>query len=189
MYHTYVLLGIPHATTEKAMYAGYVLPKGTIILPNLVSLNRDEDRYNNAEVFEPRRFLGDPLDASSSALQADYMRRDHFHYGFGRRLCQGIFMAESSLFISISRILWAFDVKQLPGQTLNMSEKICTDYSLHDEDTILLTICMQMGLPPSQNHFRSLSHAETALPSPLFGESLKWRVQIFLISKMFTLKL
>jgi cytochrome P450 len=94
-------------------------------MPNLVSPNRYPDRYNDANTFEPTRFFDDNIDAYTSALSAHYMQRDHFHYGIGRRLCQGIHLAEDSLFIEASRILWAFDIKQLPGYPLRMADKIC----------------------------------------------------------------
>lgn len=94
-------------------------------MPNLVTLNRDKDRYSDADSFDPSRFLNDDNDAYTSALSASHMQRDHFHYGFGRRLCQGIHFAEDSLFIAIARILWAFDIKPLPGHPLSMADKIC----------------------------------------------------------------
>ena len=84
----------------------------------------DPDRYPNPELFEPRRHLTDDLDASASALHPDWKKRDHFHYGFGRRLCQGIFVAESSLYITIARVLWAFNIQRQPGCPLDMGNKI-----------------------------------------------------------------
>lgn len=87
-------------------------------------MSRDAERYPNPDVFEPLRFHADTLDASASALQPDHMKRDHFHYGFGRRLCQGIFVAEASLYIVISRVLWGFDIKAKPGHVLDMDAKI-----------------------------------------------------------------
>ncbi|KAK4203561.1 cytochrome P450 [Triangularia verruculosa] len=117
-------LGVPHATTENITYRNWHIPKGTIIFPNLTTLSENPDRYLEPEKFEPRRHIADNLDASASALNPDWTQRDHFHYGFGRRLCQGIFVAESSLYISIARILWAFDIQQVPGCSLDMSSKI-----------------------------------------------------------------
>ena len=38
--------------------------------------------------------------------------RDHFGFGAGRRLCSGMDLVDSSLFLSMSRILWAFDVSK-----------------------------------------------------------------------------
>jgi cytochrome P450 len=118
-------LGIPHATSKPDVYEGRTIPGGTIVFPNLTALSRDSNRYEDPDQFEPERFLGDELDASSSALHPDYMKRDHFHYGFGRRLCQGIFVAEASLYIVVSRVLWAYDIAPKPGAApLEMDAKM-----------------------------------------------------------------
>lgn len=107
------------------VYEGRTIPEGTIIFPNLTALSRDSVRYEKADEFLPERFLGDDLDASASALHPDHKKRDHFHYGFGRRLCQGIFVAEASLFIVVSRTLWGFDIKPLEGEPpLDMDAKL-----------------------------------------------------------------
>ena len=120
-------------------------------MPNLVTLNRDEDRYSDADTFDPARFLSDKNDAYTSALSASPMQRDHFHYGFGRRLCQGIHFAEDSLFITIARILWAFDIKQLPGHPLSMADKICelfTSTRKLSSCTKLLTLFLSLYICP-----------------------------------------
>lgn len=118
-------LGIPHATSKADVYEGVTVPQDTIIFPNLTALSRDSDRYEEPDQFLPERFLEDHLDASASALHPDYRKRDHFHYGFGRRLCQGIFVAEASLFIVVSRTLWGFDISPLEGEApLDMAAKI-----------------------------------------------------------------
>jgi Cytochrome P450 len=36
--------------------------------------------------------------------------RDHLTYGGGRRICAGIHVAERSLFLVLSRLLWGFDL-------------------------------------------------------------------------------
>ncbi|KAJ5088543.1 cytochrome P450 [Penicillium angulare] len=117
-------LGVPHATTDSDDYEGRHIPKDTIVFPNLTNLSRDSDRYEQADYFLPERFLGDDLDASSSALHPDWRVRDHFHYGFGRRLCQGIFVAEASLYIVVSRLLWGFNITPIEGEELDMDSKI-----------------------------------------------------------------
>lgn len=118
-------LGIPHATTKTDVYEGVTIPEGTIIFPNLTALSRDPEHYETPDEFFPDRFLDDDLDASASASHPDHRKRDHFHYGFGRRLCQGIVVAEASLFIVVSRTLWGFDIKPLQGdRPLDMKDKI-----------------------------------------------------------------
>lgn len=118
-------IGIPHAATESFSHKGRLIQKGTILFPNLVTLNRDPARYTDPDKFDPLRFINDPNDAQACAVHADWKKRDHFHYGFGRRICQGVHMGEMSLFISISRILWAFDIRKNKHCELDMFEKIC----------------------------------------------------------------
>lgn len=98
---------------------------GTIIFPNLTALSRDPAVHTSPDAFQPERFLQDGLHANASASQPDFRKRDHFQYGFGRRLCQGIFVAEASLYMVIARVLWAFDIMEKPGSPpLDLGDKI-----------------------------------------------------------------
>jgi hypothetical protein len=46
---------------------------------------------------------------------ADPFERDHFSYGAGRRGCPGVHVAERSLFINVSRVLWGFNLDKKVG--------------------------------------------------------------------------
>ncbi|KAL8918842.1 MAG: hypothetical protein Q9208_007099 [Pyrenodesmia sp. 3 TL-2023] len=116
-------LGVPHATTKDDCYRGRFIPQGAGVIPNLTALHHDEELYPSPDVFQPDRFKEHHFDSASAAIQPDYISRDHFNYGFGRRLCPGIHVAEQSLYIVISRILWAFDIQKKPGYDLDMSAK------------------------------------------------------------------
>jgi len=48
--------------------------------------------------------------AAEAAAQKDPAKRDHFAYGVGRRICPGIHVAENSLFLLVSRVLWGFNI-------------------------------------------------------------------------------
>lgn len=41
-------------------------------------------------------------------MNPDISQRDHFVFGAGRRICPGMNIADRSLFLAISRLLWAF---------------------------------------------------------------------------------
>lgn len=58
------------------------------------------------------RFWGDTLNSADSAINPDVSKRDHFVFGAGRRRCLGMHIADRSLFLGISRLLWAFDFKR-----------------------------------------------------------------------------
>lgn len=102
-------LGIPHASTEDDQYLGYKIPKGAIIIPNAWAIQMDEKRHPEPRRFEPARYLGDNTTAHESAILPDPRQRDHFTFGAGRRLCLGIDVADTSMFLAIARMLWAFD--------------------------------------------------------------------------------
>jgi cytochrome P450 len=44
----------------------------------------------------------------------DCAQRDHFTFGAGRRICPGIHIADRSLFVAVSRLLWGFKIE--PGR-------------------------------------------------------------------------
>lgn len=50
------------------------------------------------------------------------MQRDHWVFGIGRRVCPGIMVAERELFLVISRMLWAFDMGEIPGEPVDLKE-------------------------------------------------------------------
>ena len=68
----------------------------------------DPERSPNPRVFNPDRFKDDHTTLYQSAI-GDTKKRDNFVFGAGRRLCQGIHIAERSLFLGVSRLLWAFN--------------------------------------------------------------------------------
>ena len=115
-------LGIPHSTTKEVNYAGYVIPKGTTLLPNVPSMMRSPERYADPDKFEPERFLGDDLDSAASARSADWEKRDHIHFGWGRRLCPGIHVADICIFTAVSRILWGFTIRPRHGVPVVMDD-------------------------------------------------------------------
>lgn len=102
------ILGVPHATIQDDEYMGYRIPKGASVMLNVWGINMDEKRHKNPRAFDPSRYLGNDSTLFESATSGDASKRDHFVFGAGRRLCQGMHVAERSLFLAISRLLWAF---------------------------------------------------------------------------------
>ncbi|KAJ9649238.1 hypothetical protein H2201_004246 [Coniosporium apollinis] len=106
---TTILGAVPHAVTKDDEYMGYHIPAGAGVLNNVWAINMDPKRYPDPRRFDPDRYANDFLNASDAASNPDASKRDHFTFGAGRRICPGIHVAERSLFLGISRMLWAFN--------------------------------------------------------------------------------
>ncbi|KAI0121272.1 cytochrome P450 [Xylariales sp. AK1849] len=104
--------GMFHATSAEDWYAGYFIPKGTIVVLNWWAIHRDPRLFEDPDKFNPARYLDKPFPAAEYINVADPCDRDHFTYGAGRRVCPGVHVAERSLFINIVRVLWGFHISK-----------------------------------------------------------------------------
>jgi hypothetical protein len=76
------------------------------------AINYDPERWESPHEFRPERYLGWDLSAAAYINSADPYQRDHTSYGAGRRVCPGVHVAEKSLYLNISRILWGFNISK-----------------------------------------------------------------------------
>lgn len=106
---TVPLGGVPHAVIKDDEYMGYRIPKGAGVISNVYAIHMDPARYPEPRRFNPNRYKDDFLNLADSTTNPDASKRDQFTFGAGRRVCQGMHVAERSLFLGISRLLWAFD--------------------------------------------------------------------------------
>jgi cytochrome P450 len=101
-----VPLGMDHAATEDDWYEGVFIPKGTICTPNIWNCNHDRTIFGeDAHEFRPERHLDEHDDLLSGTMET--VRAGHTSFGFGRRICIGMHLANNTLFISTARMLWA----------------------------------------------------------------------------------
>ncbi|KAF8989895.1 cytochrome P450 [Cyathus striatus] len=92
---------VPHSTIADDEYNGYTIPKGSTVYGNIYAITKDPELFPDPEEFKPERFL----DTTNHRLN-----NFDLPFGFGRRICPGIHVANHTLFIAIARILWAFDI-------------------------------------------------------------------------------
>ncbi|TFK56140.1 cytochrome P450 [Heliocybe sulcata] len=93
-------LGVPHRVTEDDVHEGYYIPKGSVVITNIWQILHDPRTYSDALEFNPSRFLG---------AQPEQDPRS-FCFGFGRRVCPGMKLADASIFISCAMSLAVFDI-------------------------------------------------------------------------------
>ena len=116
---TTLLGAVPHAVNKDDDYMGYFIPKGAGVLNNVWAIHMDPKRHPEPRRFEPERYIHDTQSLYDSAANADGTKRDMFTFGAGRRICQGMHVAERSLFLGMSRILWAFNIEPVVDSSGN----------------------------------------------------------------------
>ncbi|KAI5246852.1 cytochrome P450 [Aureobasidium subglaciale] len=99
---------VPHACTRDDEYMGYKIPKGAPIILNAWAIMTDEGSYAEPRRFNPDRWseLGD----DGSVIEMDLSKRETVAFGAGRRICPGMHVAERSLFLATTGILWSFSI-------------------------------------------------------------------------------
>lgn len=95
-------MGVAHRADEDMSYGGFHIPKGSYLLPAVWWFLHDPNIYSHPSSFDPDRFL-EPRNEPDPTSEA---------FGYGRRICPGRFLADESLFITISRLLAAFRIKK-----------------------------------------------------------------------------
>ncbi|KZT34820.1 cytochrome P450 [Sistotremastrum suecicum HHB10207 ss-3] len=98
-------LGVPHSVTQDDYYEGMFIEKGSTIVSNIWAVTHDESTYPEPMKFDPSRYLRQG-EKDAKSIQPDPRS---FVFGFGRRVCAGMYFAEVTLFLQISSILATFD--------------------------------------------------------------------------------
>ncbi len=93
-------LGPPHMSDQEDEIRGYRIPKGAMVLPSIKWFSADPAVYPDPETFRPERFLGPNAAPNPST----------YIFGFGRRICPGRLLADSTLFLTIAQSLAVFEI-------------------------------------------------------------------------------
>jgi len=115
-------IGFPHTSIADDIYKGFYFPKGSLVMPNVWAITRDEAVYPDPEAFKPERFLEE--DGSLNHDDVGYV------YGFGRRLCPGIHFADATVWLAIASVLSMFKISKSHdenGNEIDIDEYACTD--------------------------------------------------------------
>ncbi|MXQ94334.1 hypothetical protein E5288_WYG001198 [Bos mutus] len=94
-----------HKATQDTVFRGYVIPKGTVIIPTLDSVLYDRQEFPEPEKFKPEHFLNE---------NGKFKYSDHFKaFSAGKRVCVGEGLARMELFLLLAAILQHFNLKSL----------------------------------------------------------------------------
>ncbi|XP_077147699.1 cytochrome P450 2K4-like [Ranitomeya variabilis] len=107
---------VPHATTQDVNFRGYLLPKGTHVIPLLTSVLYDKDHFVKADEFYPEHFL----DSSGN-----FVRKEAFiPFSAGKRSCAGENLAKMELFMFFTKLLQNFTFQAPLGATLDLNPRV-----------------------------------------------------------------
>ncbi|KAG2133740.1 cytochrome P450 [Suillus clintonianus] len=98
--------GLPHRTTADVIWENYCIPVGTTVIGNIWAISRDPEVFPEPNAFKPQRWINE-----QGRVRDDLT---FFVYGFGRRVCPGLHLANRSLFINLLLMLWAFQISLDP---------------------------------------------------------------------------
>ncbi|EXJ66441.1 uncharacterized protein A1O5_10593 [Cladophialophora psammophila CBS 110553] len=107
--------GVPHELIKDDVYEGFFFPAGTNIHANQWAIHRDPELYPDPETFNPDRWLFPGYPTYREPLDRFPNLQNFSAFGFGRRICPGMNIAENSLHLLIARMAWATEISKKPG--------------------------------------------------------------------------
>ncbi|EJD48900.1 cytochrome P450, partial [Auricularia subglabra TFB-10046 SS5] len=117
-------LCIPHGALSDERYKGYLIPKDSTIFINNWGIFHDENLFENAEAFEPERFVKNEFGVRDGVDTKDL--RENLAFGYGRRICPGIHLAKNSIAINVMRLIWAFNYEAVTDPATGEPEVLDT---------------------------------------------------------------
>ena len=101
-WHPIAPMGVPHVASRDDVLGEYLIPKGAMMIQNIWWFTHDPEVYPDPMRFNPDRYLVDPPPPSPT----------NYIFGFGRRICPGRLLAESSVWLIVARSLAALEIKK-----------------------------------------------------------------------------
>lgn len=113
--------GLPRAVREDVEVDGYIIPKGALVIANMDSLHKNPEFYPDPLSFYPDRYMNN-LKTMQSAANGRFENRDQFNFGFGRRICPGIYLSEVELFYAFVQLFARTLVEPVDGVMPNIEK-------------------------------------------------------------------
>ncbi|KAK9026347.1 hypothetical protein V6N11_039188 [Hibiscus sabdariffa] len=102
--HPPVPLLLPREGMERCEIKGYEIPAKTKVIVNAWAIGRDCEYWNEAERFNPERFMDSSVDYKGANFE-------FIPFGAGRRMCPGISYSMAVVELSLAQLLFCFDWK------------------------------------------------------------------------------
>ncbi|XP_065862598.1 premnaspirodiene oxygenase-like [Euphorbia lathyris] len=108
--HPPVPLLLPRECREECSIYGYEIPVKSKVMVNVWAMGRDPNYWNEAEKFNPERFIDSSIDYKGTNFE-------YLPFGAGRRMCPGITYGMINVEFPLAQLLFHFDWKLPTGMT------------------------------------------------------------------------
>ncbi|XP_053571949.1 cytochrome P450 2C38-like [Bombina bombina] len=116
-------IGIGHAVTEDTHFHGYIIPKGTAIIPYFSSVMKDPTQWETPDEFNPKHFLDD---------KGQFCTKPAFMaFSAGKRVCLGENLARMELFLFFCSLLQRFTFSVAPGNKTQSAKSLRDNKLMH----------------------------------------------------------
>jgi len=103
---------------------GWYIPKNTWVQGNVWAIHRSENEFPEPDRFYPERFFED------NPLHRPFPNdKGYMTFGWGRRVCSGQGLAEQGTFLTVARLLWAFNIQKALDKSGNEIPVDIFDYT------------------------------------------------------------
>ncbi|CAL8127750.1 unnamed protein product [Orchesella dallaii] len=114
-YSTVVPIPTAREATDDFIFRGFFIKKGTGIIANTQAVHFSEKLWGDPYTFRPERFLSE--DGSGVDMKkADLL----LTFGYGKRICLGMVLAETTTFLYFATMLRTFRLEKLPGANISL---------------------------------------------------------------------
>ncbi|TFK21403.1 cytochrome P450 [Coprinopsis marcescibilis] len=126
-------LALPHRVSQEDEYGGLRIPQNATVIANVWAIFHNETLYPNPHSFWPERFLGSNAESNAASIKSSVPQPDprRWAFGFGKRVCPGMYFAETTMLYAFFHILATCEMSLPPSLSARPEVEFTTGITSH----------------------------------------------------------